>query len=195
MKRYPFVLLLLFVIVGVTRSQTFDCRYHPTDSSAVKIGSLPIDVAITGPPGSPQSSTDVITSLIIFRLSSGKNDYLLCPDSIHFEGDSSRVDTLSASYLFDLLGRAAAAQCVIAGYSPCNSNCAGPDLVRIWQPTCVSRHGHGTATTFTTCGTAAGHRDYGVCCPSGPLAPNVSLMVAVGTGCALSASGCESVIP
>lgn len=196
MKRLPFVLSLLLAIVLTARSQTFDCAHHPSDSAAYKVGLLPVTITLSDPSAPQESFSSVVNNVIIFRVSSGRNEYVLCPDSIKFHGPCSMVDTMSASKLFDLLGRATAAMAVAAGYSPCSSVCVMPDTVRVYQPSCVHRNGSGGSTSFTLCGPGvAANRDYGVCCPVGGPTPNVTLLSSHGNGCNGSPGGCESVVP
>jgi len=121
----------------------------------------------------------------------GGTDYVLDPDSLTFSGDGTWLNQNSAVTLFDLLAKAAVAQGVVLGYTPCAVSCnPGSVTVHAYTPSCVRRVGTGISTLIVAQDPSVlCMREFMVCCPTGVTAPQVTPMLHEGTTCSGGVNG------
>jgi len=201
MRCFASTILLALLLTTIGRAQGAGQPRHPDDPSATFVGSF--RVAITNSPSdqkglSPFSNeaTGVSLGISIWRVS-GRTDYYIDPDSITFNGDDAWVDAQSTGQLFDLMAHTAISQGLAQGFATCSSECGLVNLTtRVYAPACVRREGHGSATTFKSCGLSAfSMREYLVCCPNGIEAPLADLVFKINGGLCLDDNYCEATCP
>ncbi len=129
------------------------------------------------------------TNVCVFRTGNGKIDYVINVSTVGLTGPWAPGDDLPTLDLFEHFSRAAVAQGVALGYSPCYS--AGQNRARVLASACVQRTGAGVSTRFAICGALdVSIREFDISCPNGPASPVITLLPAAPTvqNCM---SGCE----
>jgi hypothetical protein len=188
-----FVLFLLAAIAAVAQTP---CAPHPSDPSAVLIGSMTVTVeiaqssSVSGKSGKKGTKCTVEQLICVWRTADGGVDLIGDPATVKLSGTC--LTEIPTADLFALLGQAAVAQAVGKGYIPCNSNCDGKTAARFLTVTCVNRTGSGSTTKFGPCTTVQCVRAYTVCCPSGPGSPKINRAPASNDGCGTTPEGCQS---
>jgi hypothetical protein len=196
-------LCLLFVST-LSRSQGAGRVQHPSPN-ATPIGSFRCTVTIGGDLGGTRTGDGrgiltegegekkglTASQIITLWSVSGGTDYTLDPDSLTFSGDGGWLEQNSAATLFDLLAKAAVAQSVALGYTPCTLSCTpGGTNVHAYTPSCVVRVGSSIDTRFVAQSPSVlCMREYMVCCPSGVTTPQVTPVLHEGTVCSGAANG------
>jgi hypothetical protein len=121
--------------------------------------------------------------------------FSISPSTIHYTGDASIVDGMSTKAIFDLMCQTAISQLVAQGQISCSPTCPGPITWKLSTPACVQRVGSGSATQFLVCDeNSCCTRYYTVCCPNGPSAPVIQMVMSESSGCA-GLGSCESACP
>lgn len=195
-----FVALLVLASLPAV-SQTQVCGPHPTDPTAVLIGSYTVTVDIStsstvSGKGTKKGTKCTFENLIcVFRTATGAIDLVGDPTSVKVTGDCD-VSAVAPVDLFDMLGRAAASKAVQLGYVQCNPNCTSNLSTRYLTATCVQRSGSGTSTRYAACSTEQCVRAYTICCPYGPSSPVIQDLPASNVSCGAAVpAGCETACP
>lgn len=172
---YSFLTLLALLLPATAGAQTL-CTPHPTESAAVLIGNFTTHIILA------KQDREVTghTNICVFRNGAGKIDYVINVTSIQLEGEWEAGDDVPTLDLFEHFSRAAVAQGVAKGFSPCTST--GTNTARVLAPACVQRTGSGVSTKFAPSGSLdASIRTYSISCPNGPAAPVITLLPAAPT--------------
>jgi hypothetical protein len=130
------------------------------------------------------------TNVCVWRLSTGEIEYVIKGDSIGVNGPWDTGDSLSLDKFFDDLSRAAVAQGVSRGYTPCVAT--GVTTSRVLVPSCVSFSGTGSNRTLTACGTSYCPRTFQLSCTAGQNTPTITLLPAPPHGPLCTGTGCQS---
>jgi|GEM_PF-2847135 len=187
---------LLFISV-LARSQYAGRVQHPLVPSARLAGTFRVTIYVENSSQSRNSDEDRgvlsddkkgwrLSQMICVWSVSGNNEYTLDPDSLSFTGEGPWDTENSIVELYDLLAKAAVAEGIALGYTPCSSNCIGTGvpIVRVYQPSCVQRTGTGSATRLIPQDPAVlCNREYVVCCPNGIATPTITPILHEGVGC------------
>jgi hypothetical protein len=187
-----FVLFLLAAIAAVAQTP---CAPHPTDPSAVLIGSMTVTVdiaqssSVSGKSGKKGTKCTVEQLICVWRTSSGV-DLIGDPATVKLTGTC--LTDIPTADLFALIGQAAVAKAVGMGYVQCSPTCDGRTAARYMTTTCVNRTGSGSTTKFGPCTTVQCVRAYTVCCPNGPNSPTINRAPADNAGCGATPAGCQS---
>lgn len=207
-----YILLSLICAFGGTAARG-ECGSHPSDTSAVLLGSF---ICVADPaseaggdagqgdlylPQAGSGSCRTQFEVCVWRSADNRIDYVIQAASITFSGDcGAEVDAVATVAFFDIMAAAAAEHGAALGYGDCGASCNPGDTCRVFQSSCVLREGSGGATTFAACDADAFcTRTYVVCCPDGPNLPSIQLISSTTTTTCSAAGGllpgCEVTCP
>jgi hypothetical protein len=85
------------------------------------------------------------------------------PASFSVEDSCNTIDNTPASAVFAVLGVESVRQAAILGHLSASTNCSAPSETTVTFPSCVTRSGSGSSTTFAASGSALCRSDYSFC--------------------------------
>jgi hypothetical protein len=205
-----FLAALAIMMSNAAFSQTASCPLSP-ESGLTPVDTLQVSVYVSG--GTATSSGDkkggttgkgkratgdINFDVVVLNSDPGTGGsgpvYSISPSTIQYTGDASIVDGMSTKAVFDLMSQTAISQLVAQGQISCSPTCPGP-VWRLCVPACVQRVGSGSATQFLDCDPGSCCiRYYTVCCPNGPSAPVIQMVMSESAGC-IDQGSCESTCP
>lgn len=187
------LVLGFIVLVAIPEISAAQTPTHPTDSTAVYIGSYDVSVeyeslfasASAMMPSLPGTGTCIIEEHICVWATTAGIDLVGDMESIVIDGDNSVIDNLPTHEIVSLLSRRAVEQRNTSAQI-CATDCEHPASTRILHRLCVARVGTGASTHYYHASSPSYSTRTYACCET----VGIHLVSASSIEC--SAANCES---
>ena len=198
--RTLFCLTLLAILFPAFAGAQNGAPTHPTDGSATLLGTFSANVIYTlgddsFPVGTQATARDREvgghTNVCVWRVAGGSVEYVVDRDSITLIGTWDTGDSVAIDDFFDHISRAAVAQGIARGFTPCVTT--GTTIARVMNPSCVSRNRNNGNTRLIPCNpNSFCARTFEISCTAGQGSPTITLLPAPPHPPICNGPGCES---